>query len=81
MRRCCLRCGAEIFECMGSVLARDILLVEAGEIPWRAVREHCGRCATMLIILSDFCGMPDVAIAYLKSIPARPDLNRLQEPR
>lgn len=75
MRRC-LRCGAEISQCMGSVLARDVLLAQDGAIPWMAVREHCGRCTTALVILSDVCGMPDVVIAYLKSIPARPDFDR-----
>ena len=69
MVRKCLRCGTEIFECMGSVLARDALLAQDGTIPWRMVREHCGSCTTRLIILSDVVGMPDVVNAYLKSIP------------
>lgn len=47
--RLCILCGDEIHECMGSVLARDSNRAEAGEIPWRDVREHCGRCTTFMV--------------------------------
>jgi hypothetical protein len=43
--RHCIRCGTDIYECMGSVLARDFV---SGRVP---MREHCGLCA---LWLSDF---------------------------
>lgn len=54
---------------MGSVLARDSLLADAGSIPWTSVREHCGRCTTALILVADVAGLPDVVAAYFRSIP------------
>jgi hypothetical protein len=47
--RRCLMCGSKISECMGHVLARDILpvmrAIMAGQpIPLIKVRELCGRC-------------------------------------
>jgi len=65
----CLRCGGEITACMGSVLARDSNLASEGKIPWTMVREHCGRCTSQLIHISDDMNMPDVVEAYLLSIP------------
>ncbi len=42
--RRCILCGAEIDECMGICLARDVLMVLRGEKrDW--IRETCGRCA------------------------------------
>jgi len=46
--RRCFMCGAKIFECMGFVLARDILLVWQAMLAKRPlpikVRELCWRC-------------------------------------
>lgn len=44
MKRKCCCCGKEIDACMGFVSAGDFLKAVAGEIPWKDVRELCGRC-------------------------------------
>ena len=68
MRRC-LRCGrGPITACNGFVLARDLLLAQAGKLPYHRVREHCGVCAGFFIIM-DQAGFGDVVHAYLRSIP------------
>ena len=46
--RNCMRCHMPIFECMGSVLARDLIAAMDGKIPYIMVREHCGKCAMKL---------------------------------
>lgn len=45
MTRHCLKCGAEIQQCMGFCLARDILEVMEGRKPVLGyIREFCGLC-------------------------------------
>lgn len=44
MIRYCFVCGAEIHECMGYVVAGDILLVVEGLIDFKDVRERCALC-------------------------------------
>jgi hypothetical protein len=54
---------------MGSVLARDLIRYEDGEIPATAIREHCGRCVVRLIAHEH--GGPGSAAeteAYLESL-------------
>jgi hypothetical protein len=42
MKRACIICEAEIFECMGHVLARDVVACLNGN--YRRCREICGMC-------------------------------------
>lgn len=49
--RRCIECDAPITACMGSCLARDIVDATEKTIPWRWVRELCGKC-TMRFILA-----------------------------
>lgn len=49
MVRNCLVCRAEIRECMGSVIAGDMLEYEDGFRPIHEVRELCGKCVMRLI--------------------------------
>lgn len=49
IRRCCL-CNRKIILCDGRVNAGDHLRAMNGEIPFSAVREMCGFCATLDII-------------------------------
>lgn len=43
--RPCSWCGATIGQCMGSVVAGDLVLAWRGQLDVRKVRERCGRCA------------------------------------
>lgn len=45
MIRHCYLCNAEIHECMGAVLARDLEMWRLGEIEGKQVRELCGKCS------------------------------------
>lgn len=67
--RRCIKCSAEIVECMGSVLARDLIAYEEGKIPATAIREHCGKCVMGLIAyeLGGF-GSYEETLAYLNSL-------------
>lgn len=65
--RSCLKCGAFITACFGSVLARDAVLAMDGKIPYTRVREHCGRCVTRIVLLD--MNNPGTANAYLLTIP------------
>jgi hypothetical protein len=40
----CFECKIQIFECMGFVVAGDILQVMAGEIEFKDVRQRCAKC-------------------------------------
>jgi hypothetical protein len=43
--RLCSYCGRNwIGQCMGSVVAGDLLLAFAGQLPMATVRERCGAC-------------------------------------
>lgn len=46
--RCCMKCGAAIILCNGFQLARDTLAAMNGEIEWKKVREHCGKCVEII---------------------------------
>lgn len=48
--RHCIECAADIFECMGFVLARDIVFATMNLIGPRIIRELCGRC---ILLYSD----------------------------
>ena len=68
--RNCIKCGAEIEECMGSVLARDVIRFEDGEIPATSIREHCGKCVMFLIAYEHGGhGSYQETRDYLNSIP------------
>lgn len=41
MRRKCIRCGKEIRECMGFVLARDLLKLDDYDPQLREICENC----------------------------------------
>jgi hypothetical protein len=43
--RPCSWCGAPIGQCMGSIVAGDMILAWRGQLDVRKVRERCGRCA------------------------------------
>lgn len=47
--RACIKCGAELVACFGSVLARDMIAYLDGKIPATSIREHCGKCVVALI--------------------------------
>ncbi|MDB5194295.1 MAG: hypothetical protein JWN50_309 [Parcubacteria group bacterium] len=55
--RKCIGCGAGIEECMGFVLARDVLAFMQGK-PVAAFREICGKCG--LLRLEDRLGIRDL---------------------
>ena len=40
----CFECKTDIFECMGFVVAGDILLVMEGVIEFKDVRQRCAKC-------------------------------------
>jgi hypothetical protein len=73
--RRCIKCSTEIYECMGSVLVRDVLDAEAGRIPYTAVREHCGLCTLSMILQDENAeGTESPTLAYLRSLPLNPYL-------
>jgi hypothetical protein len=43
-----MKCGAAIILCNGFQLARDTLAAMNGEIEWKKVREHCGKCVEII---------------------------------
>lgn len=68
--RLCILCGDEIHECFGSVLARDSIRAEKGEIPWTTVREHCGRCTTFMVNAELINPMVVLLVqGYLRALP------------
>jgi len=55
-------CGVRIFECMGFVLARDILPVMRADIagqprPLMKIRELCGRCVLVWNRIAELAGI------------------------
>lgn len=61
--RKCIRCGEEIKQCMGSVLARDIA---SGRVP---AREHCGKCTAWLVMQPE-----ELTDTYFKALDSPAEL-------
>lgn len=50
MERKCCECGRPIKACMGFTIAGDFLLAVEKKIPWKEVKELCGRCGLQKLI-------------------------------